>query len=94
MAQTILAAIAAINPLFRRPLVEQAMGESRSTIYRKIKAGLLTKPVQIGGDRVAWPANEVKAIINARIAGKSDEEIKNLVNQLHAARTQYISEVM
>ena len=47
MAQTILAAIAAINPLFRRPLVEQAMGESRSTIYRKIKAGLLTKPVQI-----------------------------------------------
>lgn len=76
----------AVNPLFRRPIVEQATGESRSTIYRKIKAGLFTKPVSIGGDRVAWPANEVQAIINARIAGKSEEEIKQLVTELEAAR--------
>ena len=76
-----------INPLYRRPIVEQATGESRSTIYRKIKAGLFTKPVSIGGDRVAWPANEVQAIINARISGKSDEEIKQLVIDLETARS-------
>ncbi len=74
------------NYLMRRPVVEQATGDSRSTIYRKIKAGLFTKPVWIGGDRVAWPANEIQSIINARIAGKSDEAIKTLVAELEAAR--------
>jgi prophage regulatory protein len=78
--------IPTINPMLRRPVVEQATGDSRSTIYRKIKHGLFTKPVQIGGERVAWPANEVQALINARIAGKSEEEIKSLVIELHAAR--------
>lgn len=75
-----------INPLLRRPDVEQATGDSRSTIYRKIEAGLFPKSVQIGGERVAWPANEVQAINQARIAGKSDEEIKQLVIELEAAR--------
>jgi prophage regulatory protein len=75
-----------INPLLRRPLVQQATGESRATIYRKIKNGLFTRPIEIGGTRVAWPANEVQAIINARIAGKSEEEIKALVIKLEAAR--------
>ena len=75
-----------INPLYRRPVVEQATGDSRSTIYRKIKNGLFTKPVNIGGERVAWPANEVQAINQARIAGKSDADIKLLVIDLEASR--------
>ena len=75
-----------INPLLRRQVVEQATGDSRTTIYRKIKKGLFTKPVQIGGERVAWPANEVTEINQARIAGKSDEEIKDLVIELEAMR--------
>lgn len=82
-----------INSLCRRSIVEQATGESRSTIYRKIQKGLFTKPVQIGGDRVAWPQNEVQAIINARIAGKSDDEIKALVIELEAARNNIGAEV-
>ncbi|MGZ5052691.1 MAG: helix-turn-helix transcriptional regulator [Methylobacter sp.] len=76
-----------INPMLRRPIVEQVTGDSRTTIYRKIKKGTFTKPVPIGGDRVAWPANEVNAINQARIAGKSEDEIRKLVIQLEAART-------
>lgn len=79
-------ALPTINPLYRRPIVEQATGESRSTIYRKINKGLFTKPVSIGGDRVAWPANEVQALINARIAGADDDAIKKLVSELHEQR--------
>ena len=75
-----------INPLYRRPVVEQATGNSRSTIYRNIQKGLFTRPVNIGGERVAWPANEVQAINQARIAGKSDADIKLLVIELEAAR--------
>jgi prophage regulatory protein len=74
------------NALFRRPIVEQVTGESRSTIYRKINNGTFTKPVSIGGDRVAWPANEVQALINARIAGADDDAIKALVVELHEKR--------
>ena len=75
-----------ITPLYRRPTVEQAIGKSRSTIYREIQKGLFTKPVSIGGDRVAWPANEIQAINQARIAGKSDADIKLLVIELEALR--------
>lgn len=80
-------ALPTITPLLRRPAVEAATGKSRSTLYREIAKTLFTKPVQIGGDRVAWPANEVAAINAARIAGKSDDEIRQLVAELEAART-------
>ena len=75
-----------ITPLYRRPIVEQITGDSRTTIYRKIKAGLFTKGVPIGGDRVAWPANDIDAINRARIAGKTDDQIRELVAELEAAR--------
>ncbi len=75
-----------INHLLKRPVVEEAMGKSRATLYRDIQRGLLTKPVKIGGDRVAWPASEIAAINKARIAGKTDAEIKALVIELEAAR--------
>lgn len=77
-----------INPLLRRHAVETATGKSRSTLYREIAKGLFMKPVQIGGERVAWPADEVAAINAARIAGKPDDEIRQLVAELEAARIQ------
>jgi prophage regulatory protein len=85
MAQT-ASILPAVNPLYRRPVVEQLTGKSRTSIYRDIQRGLFSRPVKIGGDRVAWPANEVEAINKARIAGKSDDEIKLLVIELEAAR--------
>ncbi len=85
-----MAQVSNISPppttLYRRPIVQQLTGDSRSTTYRKIGKGLFTKPVKIGGDRVAWPANEVEAINKARIAGKTDDAIKALVIELEAAR--------
>lgn len=85
-------ALPTLNPLYRRPIVERVYGKSRGTIYREIDAGLFVKPVVIGRDKngdacqVAWPSNEVQAIIDARIAGKSDEDIKALVTKLETAR--------
>jgi hypothetical protein len=48
--------------------------------------GLFTHPVQIGLRAVGWPSSEVAALNAARIAGKSDEEIRALVVRLEAAR--------
>ena len=82
-AQQVLASQSA---LYRRPLVCQLTGKSRSTLYRDISKGLFTPPVNIGGERVAWPGYEVEQINKARIAGKSEGEIKALVAELEAAR--------
>jgi hypothetical protein len=43
--------------------------------------------VSIGGQRRAWPVGELEQINQARIAGKSDDEIRELVVQLETART-------
>lgn len=75
--------------ILRMPAVKAETGHrSHASIYNAIKAGTFTKPVQIGQRSVGWPSDEVKAINAARIAGKSEAEIKELVNRLHAKRTE------
>lgn len=71
--------------LLHLPVVSQRTGKSRSELYRNITAGTFTRPVKLGTTSV-WPDNEVTAVISAYIAGKSEAEIKSLVDELHAAR--------
>lgn len=59
---------------------------SNTSIYNAIRAGLFTNPVAIGRRAVAWPDYEVKAITRARIAGQTDDQIRELVNRLHEKR--------
>ncbi|MCB1741341.1 MAG: AlpA family phage regulatory protein [Gammaproteobacteria bacterium] len=68
------------------PSVLRERGRSRSAHYQDIQRGLFTKPVPIGARAVGWPDYEVSAINAARIAGKSDDEIRALVAQLEANR--------
>ncbi|MCK5681611.1 AlpA family phage regulatory protein [bacterium] len=72
--------------IMRIPKVKSVSGLSRSTIYLRMTQGLWTKPVSLGPRAVGWPSDEVEAINAARIAGKSDEEIRTLVTKLEAAR--------
>jgi prophage regulatory protein len=72
--------------ILRIPAVKFESGLSRSTIYQRIAEGLWTKPVSLGARAVGWPSNEVAAINSARIAGKTDKEIRALVAKLEAAR--------
>jgi len=66
--------------------VKLESGLSRSTIYLRITQGLWTKPVQLGARAVGWPSDEVATLNAARIAGKTDEEIRSLVAKLEASR--------
>ena len=74
------------NQIFRLPTVIACAGISRSTIYMRISQGLWTMPVRIGERSVGWPAIEISALNGARVSGKNNEEIRNLVLQLAAAR--------
>lgn len=72
--------------ILRRRQIEAESGYSRSTLYLRIAQGLWTKQVSLGARAVGWPAIEVDALNAARIAGKSDAEIRVLVAMLHSAR--------
>ena len=72
--------------ILRLPDVLRARGRSRSAHYLDVKQHLFTQPVSIGARAVGWPEHEVSALNAARIAGKSDEEIRALVAKLEAAR--------
>lgn len=72
--------------LLRMPQVRAITGMCRSTIYHRKSEGLFVSQVQIGPRAVGFPAGEVLAINAARIAGKSDDEIRALVKRLMAAR--------
>ena len=74
------------NTIIRLHAVIAETGNSRSTHYLRITQGLFTKPVSLGARAVGWPSSEVAAINAARIAGKSDQEIRALVVKLEAAR--------
>ena len=75
-----------LQTIFRLPAVKTESGYSRSTIYLRIAQGLWTKQVSLGPRCVGWPAHEVATLNAARIAGKTDEEIRALVVKLEAAR--------
>lgn len=75
-----------LQTILRLPAVLAETGISRSTVYLQIAQGLWPKPVSLGARAVGWPASEVAALNAARIAGKSDEEIRTLVVKLETAR--------
>lgn len=72
--------------ILRRKQVQAESGYSRSTIYLRISQGLWPKPVSLGPRAVGWPAAEVSALNAARIAGKSDDDIRALVVKLETDR--------
>lgn len=75
--------------ILRMPAVKAETGHrSHASIYNAIRAGLFTTRVAIGQRSVGWPSDEVQAINAARIAGKSEAEIRELVKRLHAKRAE------
>ena len=74
------------NIILRLPAVLKQRGRSRSAHYLDIQNELFTKPVAIGSRAVGWPDTEVLALNAARIAGKTDDEIRTLVKKLEADR--------
>ncbi len=74
-----------INNLYqltRRPEVLIRTARSKSALQLDEKAGLFCPPISIGDRAVAYIQHEVDAIIQARIEGKTPDQIKTLVQEL------------
>lgn len=76
-----------MTTILRFPSVLARCGKTRSPLYADIASGVFVRPVKLGLRACGFPEHEVEAIIGARIAGKSDADIRALVERLHEART-------
>jgi prophage regulatory protein len=75
--------------ILRLPEIKRVLGHrADASVYNAIRAGLFTTGVAIGQRAKGWPDYEAQAIAVARVAGKSDAEIRELVKVLHAKRTE------
>ncbi len=78
--------------ILRLPDVKRAQGHrSDASVYNAIRDGLFTTGVAIGQRAKGWPDYEVDAINAARVAGKSEGEIRDLVKALHTKRTELLA---
>lgn len=59
-----------------------------TSVYRAVKLGTLPPPIKLTSRSSAWVEDEIAACNEARIAGKSDEDLKRLVARLVAKRQQ------
>ena len=74
------------HAILRMRAAKTQSGYSRSTIYLRITQGLWPAPVRLGPRSVGWPADEIAAMNAARISGKTDNEIRQLVIKLELTR--------
>lgn len=80
--------------ILRLPAVKAETGwRSHASVYNAVKAGLFTKPVPIGQRAVGWPADEVKVLCAARIAGAGEDQIRGLVQRLHQKRVELLAQL-
>jgi prophage regulatory protein len=73
--------------ILRLPEVKRVLGHrADASVYNAIRDGLFTSGVSIGQRAKGWPDYEAQTIAAARVAGKSTDEIRKLVNELHSRR--------
>jgi prophage regulatory protein len=58
----------AFTQILRLPDVVTRTGLSAPTIYRQVRSGAFPKPVSLSSQAVGWPAHEITAWIEQRIA--------------------------
>ena len=72
--------------IVKQPSLLKQFSFSKSTLFSQIKQGLMPKPIPLGDRAVGYLQHELDAVLSARIAGKSNEKIKELVNSLVTKR--------
>ncbi|MGR5412859.1 helix-turn-helix transcriptional regulator [Vibrio astriarenae] len=77
--------------IIRKPEALLATGLKSSTFHNQINQGLMVKPVNLGARSSGYPLHEINMINAARIAGKNDCEIKELVSKLMSLRQKLLN---
>ncbi len=54
------------DPMLRPPEVMARTGLSRTTIWRRVRAGTFPAPTELGQNSIGWPASEISAWLENR----------------------------
>lgn len=82
-----------INTLVCISDVLKGTNMGRSKLYLEIQRGFFTKPVKTGSSS-AWPISELTILIAARTAGKTDDEMRHIVDRLHEQRIERLNKLL
>jgi prophage regulatory protein len=72
--------------IVKQPIGLNKFNVSKSTWHKQIKGGLLPPAISLGDRAVGYLQHELDIVLSARIAGKSNDQIKELVKSLVAKR--------
>ena len=70
----------------RHDLVKQQTTMCKPFLRKQIAKGLFPRAIKLSERVSVWLQSEITAFLNARIAGISNDELKDLVKELEAAR--------
>ncbi|WP_065978093.1 helix-turn-helix transcriptional regulator [Pseudoalteromonas lipolytica] len=73
--------------IIRRTTVLENTGLSKSTLYNRLKEGVFPPPISLGARAVGWVESECEKVIQAMVAGYSEQQLKDLVQEIVASRT-------
>lgn len=68
--------------ILRKPEACALSGLSNTSIFEQTKAGLFPPVIKLGARAAGFLEHEVIAVVTARAAGHTNEQIKSLVNSL------------
>lgn len=72
--------------ILKQPDVLKQFAFSKSTLFTQINQGLMPKPISLGSRSRGYLQHELDAVMRARVQGKPDSQIKELVQELLAKR--------
>jgi prophage regulatory protein len=76
------------NRILRKAEVLKITGLSNTVVFCRTKEGLFPPNISLGGRAKGYLSEEIYALLNARAAGSTDEEIRKLVTLMIAKRKE------
>jgi len=78
--------------ILRLPEVKDKFGfRSDASVFACVKSGVLPQSIAISARSKGWPDFEIEQILCAKIAGKSDDDIKQIVQSQLAYRQTLVN---
>lgn len=74
--------------ILRKPEVIKMTGLSSTSLFEKQKSGLFPTSISLGSRAVGFIEFEIQALLAARAAGHTDEQVKELVTLMIAKRKE------
>jgi prophage regulatory protein len=74
--------------ILRKTEVIDITGISNTGIFERTKAGLFPTKIPLGGRSVGYYEHEILAVLNAYAAGRTDEQIRELITLMIAKRKE------